>query len=862
MSISDAHAADFRFLAGGGELGGLIQAFDWSKTRLGPISEWPQSLKTVTGTLLASPIPIALLWGPEGVMIYNDAYSAFAGSRHPDLLGKEVRKGWVEVADFNDNVMRVGLAGGSLTYRDQELVLDRRGRPEQVWLDLGYSPVLGENGLPAGIIAIVIETTDRVLAEQQLRDGEARLRFLDQLGKTTATATDADIILAATTRMLGEYLGVSCCAYADMDADQNGFTIRGDWTAPGSRSIVGHYSLADFGRRAVKNLGSGLPLVINDVLHELPPHEAEAFRGIGLVATLCMPLVKDGRLTALMAVHDRAPRTWTVQETALLTEVTERSWAHIERVRAEAEARLVEQRFRAELEAKVVERTAALEQSEKSIRTVFETSHQNQGLLTVEGRIVYVNATSLASIKGRLEDVVGKLFWETPWFTGTPGMPEKVREAVAFVAAGGTANVSMPLNMPTGQRSYDFSMRPVKNDRGEVVALVPEAVETTARVKAEQALQQALKMEAIGNLTGGVAHDFNNLLTAVIGSLELLRKRMPDDPKLRKLVDNAMEGANRGSSLTKRMLAFARRQDLKSERIDVSALIGGMAELLERSLGPTIALKFELAPGLSAVEADPNQLESALLNLAVNARDAMNGSGTILISGREQIFAHGESGLKPGFYVCLSVTDTGKGMDEPTLKKATEPFFTTKEIGKGTGLGLSMVHGFAEQSGGTLKLISAPGQGTTAEIWLPAVAPAEPQIGAVEAASSADGGLIVSPPERLSILTVDDDPIVRTSTVAMLEELGHRVTSVSSALEALNLFERARFDLVITDHAMPGMTGAQLVVALRAVDPSVPVILATGFADLGQDQAYGIARLPKPFSLADMAAAVTGAVKR
>ncbi len=860
LSTSDAHAGAFRFLNGSGELGDLIRGFDWSKTPLGPISGWPQSLKTITGTLLSSPIPIVLLWGPDGIMIYNHAYSGFAGSRHPALLGSEVRKGWPEVADFNDNVMKVALGGGSLSYRDQELTLHRKGRAEQVWMNLDYSPVLDESGSPAGVIAFVRETTDRVLAEKQLREAEARLLFLDTLGKAAAASTDADAVLAKTMRMLGEHLGVSRCAYADMDEDQDGCTVRGDWTAPGLDSVVGHYRLSDFGARAVRNLGAGQPLVINDNLNELPPHEAEAFQSFGIAATICMPLVKDGRLTALMAVHDKVPRTWTVGELALLAEVTERSWAHIERVRSEAEARQGEQRFREELEAKVAQRTAALVQSERSIRTVLETSHQNQGLLTIEGRIVYTNATALAAINARLEDVVGRLYWETPWFTGTPGMPEAVRDAVAQVAAGGTAGVSMALNLPTGRRSYDFSIRPVKNDLGEVIALVPEAVETTARVKAEQALQQALKMEAIGNLTGGVAHDFNNLLTAVVGSLELLRKKMPGDTKLLRLVDIALEGANRGSSLTKRLLAFARRQDLKSERIDVPGLISGMADLLERSLGPTIAVEFRIAPHLSDVHADPNQLESALLNLALNARDAMNGQGEIVVAAREDNWVRGELGLKPGPYVRLSVTDTGHGMDEATLKKAAEPFFTTKELGKGTGLGLSMVHGFALQSGGTLALRSVPGKGTTAEIWLPALAASPLQQAAARPAAGTQPDALA--PRSLAILVVDDDAIVGMSTAAMLEDLGHRVMSASSGEQALDLFADNAFDLVVTDHAMPGMTGAQLVAELRARAPSVRVVLATGYADLEEEAASGVPRLSKPYSLADLEAVVAGAAKR
>ena len=478
--------------------------------------------------------------------------------------------------------------------------MSRFGSPERVWLNLDYSPVLDADGRPIGVMAIVVETSKGVRATLQLRENEARLQFLDALGKETAKSVDADTILAVTTRMTGEHLGVTSCAYADMDDDQDGFTIRGDWAAPGARHIVGHYRLADFGRLAVARLGAGEPLVINDNSKELAPEEAATFQNIGIAATICMPLVKEGRLTALMAIHHKSPHSWTANELALIREVTERSWAHIERTRSEAEVRAGEARFREELEARVAERTAALQQSEKTIRTIFETSYLNQGLLTTEGKIVYVNATSLASINSSFEEVVGKDFWDTPWFTGTPGLPEKVREGVARVAAGESIQITMPLNLPTGFRIYEFSMRPALGASGNVVALVPEAVEITARVQAEQALQQAQKIEAIGNLTGGIAHDFNNLLMAILGSLEILRKRMPSDPGLYRLLDNAMEGARRGSSLTSRMLAFARRQDLKSERIELAELVGGMTELMARSLGPTILIEILIDPGLPA----------------------------------------------------------------------------------------------------------------------------------------------------------------------------------------------------------------------------------------------------------------------
>lgn len=842
--------SDLSWLDAGGETGALIRAFDWNATELGPIGQWPQSLRTATALLLLSPVPIVLLWGELGIMIYNDAYSVFAGSRHPRLLGSEVRKGWSEIADFNDNVMRVGLAGGTLAYRDQELSLERHGQPEPVWMNLDYSPVLDETGKPGGVIAIVVETTERVRAEQRVRESEERLRFLDELGRRTAETTDADRIMATTARMLGEYLGVSICAYADMDADEDGFTIRGDWAAIGATSIVGHYQLMDFGERAVRELHAGQPLVIHDNAAELPPGEAATFQSIGVRATVCMPLIKEGRLTALMAIHDASPRHWIPRELALLAEVTGRCWAHIERVRAEAAVREGERRFLEELEAQVAERTAALERSEANIRTIFETSHLYQGLMSADGTLLYINGTALAGIGATLDDVVGLPFWLTPWFTDTPGMSATVEAAVRRVAAGATENISMTLDLPTGVRAFDFSLRPVVNEHGEVTAMVPEAVEKTARIKAEQALMQVQKMEALGSLTGGIAHDFNNLLMAVQGSLELLRERMPQDPPLLRLLDNARAGAERGSSLTGRMLAFARRQELKTERVDLRVLVDGMAELMQRSLGSTVTVETHFGPHLPAVEVDANQLETALLNLAVNARDAMDGAGRLVIATDEVWLQDALAQLAPGHYVRLALSDSGSGMDERTLKRATEPFFTTKGVGKGTGLGLSMVHGLAEQSGGALLLHSVPGEGTTAEIWLPAV---DGPASAPRVRDDAASVLRMDDGHLRTVLSVDDDDLVRSTTVQMLEDLGYRVLSTSSAEEALRMLEHTSVDLVITDHAMPRMTGAQLVLRLRERWPRLPVIMATGYAELPMGTQLEIPRLAKPYSQVTLA---------
>ena len=394
---------------------------------------------------------------------------------------------------------------------------------------------------------------------------------------------------------------------------------------------------------------------------------------------------------------------------------------------------------------------------------------------------------------------------------------------------------------------------PIRGPSGKIVGFAKVTRDLTERREAQQKLEktrealfQSQKMDAIGQLTGGIAHDFNNLLMAVIGSLELMRKRLPDDPKLVTLLENAIQGAQRGTMLTKRMLAFARRQDLKQETVDIPQLVRGMTDLLQRSLGPSVNIETRFPLLIKPVLADPNQLEMALLNLAVNARDAMPDGGQIVISTREENIAAGDpTGLKPGRYICLAVSDTGTGMDKETLKRATEPFFTTKGVGKGTGLGLPMVHGVAEQSGGRFTLQSRKGKGTTAEIWLPATAT---QARAIDQIQRSAGDAVASL-GSLVVLAVDDDGLVLTNTIAMLDDLGHTGLPASSGKEALDILRRGdSVDLVITDQAMPHMTGQQLAEAIKKEWPELPVIIATGYAEMEPKFEARWPKLSKPFT--------------
>ena len=371
--------------------------------------------------------------------------------------------------------------------------------------------------------------------------------------------------------------------------------------------------------------------------------------------------------------------------------------------------------------------------------------------------------------------------------------------------------------------------------------------EIANRERAQAALLQAQKIEALGQLVGGVAHDFNNLLMAVIGNLDLLSKRLGQDTKIRRLLDGAMEGARRGATLTQRLLAFARKQELQAQATDLRGLVEDMRDLIGRSVGPLVRIEIESDDEVPAVTVDPNQLEMALLNLAVNARDAMSSGGVLTIKLTSQdVVGDQQLGLRAGQFAVLAVSDTGEGMDKETLAKAVEPFFSTKAVGKGTGLGLSMVFGLAKQSGGALRLESTPGAGTTARLWLPV---------AVETAvHSKQTPVVAKNTERAKILFVDDDPLIAGSSVALLEDLGHEVTEVHSAREAIQLLEEGLLaDLLITDHAMPGMTGMELADEVRRTHPHLPVLLATGYAEMEGSHRADVPRLAKPYTQEQLA---------
>jgi PAS domain S-box-containing protein len=674
---------------------------------------------------------------------------------------------------------------------------------------------------------------------------EIRLRLVGELNDHLFESADALRAMSAAAELLGSRLKVSRCAYADVDQDSDRFWIRNDYRAAGQESSVGEYSLDLFGTRAATILRAGETLVVRDVTSELASDDGrEMFQSIAIESIICCPLIKDGRLEAMMAVHQDQARDWKPDEITLVKEVVERCWAHVRRIGAESRLRESEERLRlaadnAELgfwDVNVPNDTLIWSPCTKAMfgisadrpvtmRDFFDGLHPEDRERTAAAYRAAADPDRRA-----LYDVeyraVGKEDGVVRW-VAAKGRGIFDASGICLRIAGTAVNVTARKAAEEALRDLNLNLE------------VRVATEIKEREKAQEALRHSQKMEAMGQLTGGVAHDFNNLLTPIVGSLDLLQRKGIGGEREQRLIGAAIQSAERATILVQRLLAFARRQPLQLVAVDIGKLVTGMAGLMSSTTGPTIKVVIEIPEELPSATADPNQLEMAILNLAVNARDAMPEGGVLSISASLEDVGPGHRfGLPPARYVRLAVADTGGGMDEATLARAVEPFYSTKGVGKGTGLGLSMVHGLASQLGGAIEIRSRPGHGTIVDLWLP------------ESAVVPEANIVpmrnVSPLKSGTALVVDDEAVVRMSTTEMLIDLGYAVVEASSGEEAMLLIEQGtRFDVLVTDHLMPGMSGTALAAAVRSLRPEMPVLVVSGYAKVEEiDPSFP--RLAKP----------------
>ncbi len=678
----------------GGECGALIRAHDWCATSLGRISTWSPQLRTTVNNVVNSPVAKVLMWGPDHIMLYNDAYTAIAGANHPEALGGTVPGIWPEIWDWNRRILEAGFRGETLAYRDQPMTLMRSGQAEEVTFDLFYTPVHDADGAVGGVLCTVLENTDRAEAQRRLARSEAELRIITDALPVLISYVDRGHVYRFVNSFYEDWFGVS----RDHVIGQHVRDIVGDDTYRARLPLM---------ERAL----AGEEIVVDATMPH--PEMGERACEIRYIPRIEADGHVEGFHVLVFDVEDRARR-----EEALARQVAHRE-------RAEAQLR-----------------------------------HLNENL---EARVI---------------------------------------------------------------------------------------AEIAERRQVEASLAQAQKMETIGKLTGGVAHDFNNLLQVVSGNLQLLAKDVAGNERAERKITNAMAGVSRGAKLAAQLLAFGRRQALEPKVVNVTRFVRGMDDMLRRALGEEIEIETVVGGGLWNTFADPAQVENALLNLAINARDAMDGRGKLTIELGNTLldddYARTHAEVTPGQYVMLAVTDTGSGMSPDIIDKVFEPFFSTKGEGKGSGLGLSMVYGFAKQSGGHVKIYSEVGEGTTIKLYLPRAMAAE------DIEISTEEGPVTGGAE--TVLVVEDDAEVRATVVEILSDLGYRVLKAVDADSALSVVESGiPIDILFTDVVMPGkLKSPELARLARGRLPNLAVLFTSGYTENaivhGGRLDAGVDLLSKPYT--------------
>ena len=716
------------FLRGGDQMAPLIAAQDWSASAVGPLAQWSPHLQMVTGIVLQSPIPMALLWGVEGTLIYNQHYIDIAGRYHPSILGRPVEEAWPEAAAFNRHVLDTCLAGRTLTFSRQELTLYRSGVAEQVFFDLNYSPVPDAEGKPIGVLATVVEVTKAVTTENRLIAETQTLETLNRTGAALAAELDLEPLVQRVTDAGVKLTGAAFGAYFHNLMDETGERLH-------------LFTLSGAARAAFEALGRPRATAVFE----------PTFRNIGVVRS---------------------------------------------------DDILVDERY-----------------------------GRNAPFFGMPRGHLPVRSYLAAPVVSRSGEVLGGLLFGHPETGRFTERHERLLAGVAAQAAIAIDNARL------------FSA--VQDVNNTLERRVAERTEELT--KAHDALRQAQKMETLGQLTGGIAHDFNNLLTVIRGSTELLRRPGLSEGRRERYTDAIAQTAERATKLTSQLLAFARRSSLTPEVFDVGQTIRGLHDMMEMLAGSLIEVELNLSSVACYTNADVSQFESAIVNMAVNARDAMEQQGRLTITVEPcdtipQVRGHE---ARRGDWVSVAITDTGSGIAPDVMERIFEPFFTSKGVGHGTGLGLSQVFGFAKQSGGDVAVKSEIDRGATFTLFLPRERN--------PSASGADAMLTDHDSEAtLRILIVEDNPEVGTFAMAALRDLGHDVGLARDAAEALDRLSRNAdaFDVVFSDVMMPGMNGIELAHEIRRRMPGMAIVLTSGYSEiLSREGAGEFELLRKPYSV-------------
>ncbi|MDJ0275706.1 ATP-binding protein [Sphingomonas sp. 2R-10] len=856
--------------------GAEIAAHDWAATPLGPVDRWPVALRSLLAMMLSCPTPMFLAWGPELRCFYNDAYRPLLGVRLAGSLGERFDVVWAHIWDELVPLVDKTLAGGNVVATDMQLDLARTGEPEESWWSFTYSPAFDDRGQIAGLLCVTGETTARVLAERERAAADERLQLALSAGRNIG-AWDWDVptdIVRADSRFALLYGVDPAVAEAgapiatffahihpdDLPALQ--VAIERAMDPAGNGTLVAEY-------RLVSDDGSSRWVSAQGRCAFDEAGRAVRFPGVSFD-------IDDRKQAELAALAAKAEREFVLQLSARQRAATDPEaimrftaralgdWLHVHRV---GFARIAANRVRYmggwndgilppligdhSLDRFGQDNNALLRAGRTIVSDRFDVD------ATFEPELVATySARSGICVPlrrdGRLEGLLIVGHGEPRrWMPGEIALVQEVAE-ISWVTVQ-RADALLRLEAKVGRQ--DAQLERVATELHNTAS---------ARAAAETQVRQLQKMEAVGQLTGGIAHDFNNMLAVVIGGLDMIDRRLAAGRHdVDRYVEAAREGATRAAALTQRLLAFSRQSPLSPEPVEGNRLVTDLTDLLTRTLGERIAVETVLSAGLWRAEADRGQLENAIVNLAVNARDAMDGGGKLTI---ETANAHvgddyaREADMAAGQYVLIAVTDTGTGMESEVLAKAFDPFFTTKPVGRGTGLGLSQVFGFVRQSRGHVRIYSEVGVGTTVRLYLPRFYGEEP---------TPTPRATLQPIRRGSsdemVLVVEDEPRVRSFSVEVLRDLGYGVLHASNGPEALELLEQGvRVTLLFTDVVMPGMTGRELADRALLLRPDLRVLYTTGYTRNAVVHNGvldpGTRLLPKPFGVDELARKVREAL--